>query len=106
MATKKLGGVTVGWTHPETEEEFEVECSVEDYSPAVIRMDPDDSCDAEGGEVEIEEVCEENGKARPDIKELIEKDPKEFGKVSKAAFERAMRDHDRYGGRDCYDPEG
>ena len=38
--------------------EFRVEGNVEPYRPAIIRMDPDDSCDAEGGEVEITEVTE------------------------------------------------
>jgi hypothetical protein len=50
----------------EVEREFEVTASVTAYHPAVIRMDPNDSCDAEGGEVEYLEVWElTDGKREP-----------------------------------------
>jgi hypothetical protein len=53
--------------------EFRVEGTVESYRPAIIRRDPDDSCDAEGGEVEITEVTElltRGTKGHPSYEEL------------------------------------
>lgn len=93
MASTKQ--VEVGWTHPETEEEFRVTCNV---TPGTPDRGPDFGC--AGGypgdppEVEVLEVVEDalDGRERPDLVAVVER---ELVRIEERALEAAA---------DAFDP--
>ena len=88
--------VEVGWSHPDTEEDFRVICAV---TPGTPDRGPDMACaggyPGDPGEVEVLEVVEDwpGGKSRPEMIAVVEAD---FGRLEERALEAA----DEYDGAD------
>ena len=88
--------VTVGWQHPETEEEFRVRCAV---TPGTPDRGPDFNCaggyPGDPAEVEVLDVIEDwpGGASRPELIAVVERD---FGRLEERALEAA----DEYDGPD------
>lgn len=86
--------VEVGWTHPETEEDYRVVCAVTLGTPD---RGPDFAC--AGGypgdppEVEVLEVVEDRpgGQARPELVAVVEAD---FARIEERALEEAAEPED------------
>jgi hypothetical protein len=83
--------VEVGWTHPETEEDFRVECSVGPGQPE-IRWG-ESAQPALAGEVEILRVTEDapGGVERPDLIAAVEAD---WDLIEERALETACEDEE------------
>lgn len=72
---RHVATVSVGWAHPETEEEFRVECSVSPSDPGRLYGPPERCYPPEPAEVEVLRVFdEETGKERPDLVAVVEAD--------------------------------
>jgi hypothetical protein len=97
---RKTATVTVGWTHPVSEEEYEVECSVSPGDPGRTYGPPERCYPPEPPEVEILRVFDSAGKERSDLlprvemawDEIEEKAIKEAEESHAAAYEAAEED--------------
>jgi hypothetical protein len=86
----RSAAVSVGWSHPDTEEEFTVECSVTPGQPERGPSYSSGGEPAEPAECEILRVLDETGKERPDLIALVEAD---FDRIEEEAIENAEDRH-------------
>jgi hypothetical protein len=87
---RKTATVTVGWTHPVSDEEYEVECSVSPYVPERGPSYSSAGEPAEGPEVEILRVFDAAGKERPDLLARVEM---AWDEIEESAIEEAEESH-------------
>jgi hypothetical protein len=85
---RKTSVVSVPWQHDD--QDLSVECSVEPFVPARTYGPPERCHEAEGGEVEILAVYDEDGKERPDLLDAAERDR---ARIEADAFEEAEESH-------------
>jgi hypothetical protein len=94
--------VEIPWQHPETEDEFRVECSVGEGQPE-IRWG-DSAQPGFRGEVEVLRVIEDapGGAERPDLLEAAQRD---FDRITERALQCAAEEPDEPDcDRDDFDP--
>jgi len=80
--------------------EYEVQCLMEPVTPARISGPPEDCYPADGGEIEVVGVLDEDNKQRPDILEKIKNDEKLYEKALDISSD--VDDDDGYADY-CYD---
>jgi hypothetical protein len=86
---RKASVVTTPWSCGD-EENLSVECSVEPFVPARTYGPPERCHEAEGGDVTILAVYDEDGKERPDLLDAAERDR---ARIEADAFEEAEESH-------------
>jgi hypothetical protein len=82
--------VTVGWTDSRDDAEYQVECSVTPYVPARGPSFSSAGEPAEGPEVDLLAVYDEDGRERRDLLDAAERDR---ARIEESAIEEAEESH-------------